>query len=268
MVRDLLARGAAALSSAGVDTPRLDAELLLAEAIGVSRAGLAMAAREEVAADARERFDELLARHVEREPVAYLLGRREFRRLTLSVDPRVLIPRPETELLVEVGLELPGGCRVVDVGTGSGAVALALKDERPDLAVAGVDVDPGAIEVARANGERLGLDVEWVCGDLLDGIGRCDAVLANLPYVGTSDPVDLEVGYEPARALFAGSDGLAAIGRLVEQVRARTDVSLLALEVGLDQADAVASLVAGAGFAAVERLRDLAGAERVIVARR
>jgi release factor glutamine methyltransferase len=270
IVREELARATAVLSAAGVPTPRLDAELLLAESLGVSRAGLVSAAREPVPEAAATCFAALLARRERREPVAYLLGRRAFRRLELHVDSRVLIPRPETEVLVEVGLSLSPGARVVDVGTGSGAVALALKDERPDLSVVGLDIDPEALKVARANGERLGLAVDWVCGDLLERFtGRADAVLANLPYVARGAAVDPEVaGFEPPAAVFAEGEGLAAIRRLVGQAAGREDVWLLALEIGFDQADAVAALMEEAGFGGVERRRDLAGIERVIVGRR
>ncbi len=177
-----VAHGRDLLAAAGCDTPRLDAELLLAEVLGVGRERLVLDRDELLDADVGARFDALLARREAREPVAYILGRREFRRLALAVDRRVLIPRPETELLVEVGLGLAPGTRVVDVGTGSGAVALALKDERPDLVVRGIDIDPDALEVARANAARLGLEVEFARADLLDG-ERYDAVLANLPYV-------------------------------------------------------------------------------------
>jgi release factor glutamine methyltransferase len=154
---------------------------------------------------------------------------------------------------------------VVDVGTGSGAVALALKDERPDLAVTAIDVSEDALAVARENGARLGLDVRFVCADLLDG-GAYDAVLANLPYVADGTAVAPEISrYEPASALFAGADGLDVIRRLVAAV---ASVPIVALEVGFDQADAVAALLGAAGFAAVDRMHDLAGVERVIVGRR
>jgi release factor glutamine methyltransferase len=269
IVREAVARGAARLSAAGCDTPRLDAELLLAAALGVGREQLVLAARDEVPADAAARFETLLDRRSRREPVAYLLGRRAFRRLWLEVDRRVLIPRPETELLVEVGLELPRRARVVDVGTGSGAVALALADERPDLAMVGADVDPRALAVARANAERLGLEVEFVRSDLLEETGECDAVLANLPYVSRGAAVDVEVArWEPAGAVFAGDGGLELIARLVAMARERARVTVLALEIGFDQASAVAAMVADAGFPRVERRRDLAGVERVIVGRR
>ena len=227
-----------------------------------------MRADEEAAPDDRTRYLALLTRRAKREPIAYILGRRDFRHLTFAVDPRVLIPRPETELLVEVGLELPAGARVADVGTGSGAVALALKDERPDLSLRGIDCSAQALAVARENGRRLGLEVAWVHADLLDG-APCDAVLANLPYVADGARLAPEITrYEPPGALFAGPDGLDQISRLVALVAARRDVSLLALEVGFDQAGEVAGLLAGAGYREVSRRLDLAGHERVLVARR
>jgi release factor glutamine methyltransferase len=268
MVRDELSRGAAALAAAGCDTPRLDAELLLAEALGVSRAQLVTGAREELGSDALARFEELLARRRRREPVAYILGRREFRRITLTVDRRVLIPRPESELLVEVGLTLPRGARVADVGTGSGAVALALKDERADLVLTGIDVSAEALELARQNAARLGLDVRWSQSDLLDG-GSYDAVVANVPYVPEGEVLAPEiVDYEPALAVFAEDDGLGVLRRLVMEAGRRNEVRLVALEVGAGQADSVSGLLAGAGFAEVTRRRDLAGIERVVVGRR
>ena len=266
-VSDAVAAGTATLAAAGVDTPRLDAELLLGSVLGVDRARLLIDGSDPVPEAARARYDELLARRASREPVAYILGRKDFRRVSLAVDPRVLIPRPETELLVEVGLSLGHGARVIDVGTGSGAVALALKDERPDLDVWGIDLSTGAVAVARGNASRLGLAAEFVVGDLLEGVDVAfDAVLANLPYVAEDSELAPEISrYEPASALFAGPDGLDVIRRLVGML---DGVSVVALEVGFDQADAVAALVAAAGFSSVERVRDLAGHERVVVGRR
>ncbi len=211
------------------------------------------------------RFWALVARRAAREPVAYIIGEKGFRHVMLRVDRRVLIPRPETELLVEAGLSLPTGARVVDVGTGSGAVALALKSERPDLSVLGVDVSEDAVAVARDNAAALGLDVTFLVGDLLSG-QACDAVLANPPYVADGVSLAPEIArYEPAGALFAGADGLDVIRRLVAMLEG---VPFVALEIGFDQADAVEALVGAAGFAEVERRRDLAGHERVIVGRR
>jgi len=165
-VGSLLADARRRLEAAGCDTPRLDAELLLAEMLGVDRARLVIDRDRSLEGSAVDRFGALVARREAREPVAYILRRRDFRRLTLHVDPRVLIPRPETELLVELGLTLAPAADVVDVGTGSGAVALALKDERPDLRVRGTDISEDALAVARENGSRLGLDVEFAAADL------------------------------------------------------------------------------------------------------
>jgi release factor glutamine methyltransferase len=266
-LRDELARGAARLAAAGCESPRLDAELLMGEALGLSRAELVMRARDALDPDGRRRFDALVARRAAREPIAYILGRREFRRLELAVDRRVLIPRPETELLVELGLELPPGSRVADVGTGSGAVALALTDERPDLRVTGIDTSAAALAVAQANGRRLALDVRWIRADLLDD-GRYDAVLANLPYVEADARLAPEiVQHEPAEAVFAGPDGLEIVRRLVGVVKDREEVATVGLEIGAGQADVVAGLLED-GFASVERRRDLAGHERLIVGRR
>ncbi len=261
----VLAAGAARLAAAGVDTSRLDAELLLGSVLDVDRGRLVIDRDVTVDRAARDRFEALLVRREAREPVAYILGRRAFRRLELSVDRRVLIPRPETELLVEVGLSLPAGARVVDVGTGSGAVALALKDERRDLVVRGVDVSGDAVDVARANASALGLDVEFACGDLLEDVSDVDAVLANLPYVADRAELPPEITrFEPAGALFAGADGLDLVRRLVGVV-AGPGVALLALEIGPEQADEVSGLLWDAGFAEVAVRHDLAGLARVVV---
>jgi release factor glutamine methyltransferase len=198
--------------------------------------------------------------------VAYITGVKGFRHLDLHVDPRVLIPRPETETLVEAALGLARGARVVDVGTGSGAVALALKDERPDLVVTATDVSEDALVVARANAQRLGLDMSFLRADLLDGVGEVDAVVSNPPYVEDGAELAPEIArHEPAGALFAGLDGLAVVRRLVAQAAER-EAAFLALEVGDGQALAVEELVRAAGFARTERRADLAGIDRVVTA--
>lgn len=292
-VREALASATIALSAAGCDTPRLGAELLLADALGVSRERLFTDRDLTVEGSATRVFqDHVRRRSVEREPVAYILGRRHFRRLELKVDRRALIPRPETELLVEVGLALPHGARVLDVGTGSGALALALAGERPDLHVSASDVSDEALALARENAARLHLDVTFLHGDLLaldaaastSGAGgpvhspserapapEFDAVLSNPPYVRETERERLApeiVRHEPPQALFAGEDGLDAIRRLVAQAGERRAVRLLALEVGAGQARAVAELMRNASFASVRFEQDLAGVERVVVGER
>jgi release factor glutamine methyltransferase len=267
-VREALDSAVVALSAAGVDTPRLDAEVLLAHALGVDRARLVIDRDAAVEGPAvREFQDAVRRRSVEREPVAYITGVKGFRRLDLHVDARVLIPRPETETLVEAALDLPPGARVVDVGTGSGAVALALKDERPDLTVVGTDRSADALAVARANAARLGLDVTFVEGDLLAGL-EADAVVSNPPYVEDGAALAPEIArHEPPVALYAGPEGLSVVRRLVAQVAA-SPARFVALEVGMGQAGEVAGILRAAGFGAVQTRRDLAGIERVVAARR
>ncbi|HEV2820204.1 MAG TPA: peptide chain release factor N(5)-glutamine methyltransferase, partial [Solirubrobacteraceae bacterium] len=267
-VRDALDSASIAIAASGSPTPRLDAELLLAHALDVDRTTLFLDPEREVGGQAVRAFQTLARRRsVEHAPVAYLLGHRGFRRLDLAVDPRVLIPRPETELLVEVGLELPRHARVVDVGTGSGAVALALKDERPDLDVVGTDASVDALAVARGNAARLRLDVAFAQGDLLAGF-TADAILANPPYVADGAPLPPDVArHEPGAALYAGADGLSVIRRLVPAAL-HSDATLVAVEVGAGQAPAVAALARESGFADVATRTDLAGIERVVVARR
>lgn len=271
-IREALDSALIALRASGSETPRLDAEVLLAHALGVDRARLVLDRDRPVEGPAVRAFQELVRRRaVGREPVAYLVGHRGFRHLDLAVDARVLIPRPETELLVELAVaELPQGARVVDVGTGSGAIALALKDERSDLEVHAADVSADALAVARANAARLRLAVTFHEADLLDGIGPVDAVVSNPPYVAESDrptlPPDV-IGHEPAGALFAGPDGLDVIRRLLAACGDRA-VPWVALEHGRGQREAIVALARAAGYPEVTGHDDLAGIDRVVVARR
>jgi len=276
-VREALDAAVDALAAAGVDDPRLDAELLLGEAMGRERSALVADAGAEVPASAGRAFGEMVRRRLRREPVAYILGRKGFRRLELAVDSRVLVPRPETELLVELALELRPQ-RVLDVGTGSGAIALAVADELPDAEVIATDTSPAALEVARANAQRLDLAerVRFVEGTVPDESNGFDLVLANLPYVAERDWPSLQpdvTRYEPREALLAGPDGLDAYRALIPECPllfsryATQRKGALAVEVGEGQAGAVAELMGGAGFGPVETRRDLAGIERVVIGR-
>ncbi len=268
MIGEAVSAAVDALRAAGIDEPRLDAELLLCEATGWDRARLAANPDGEIPPAAARRFGEAVRRRLRREPVAYILGRRGFRRIELAVDPRVLIPRPETELLVELALELRPG-RVLDVGTGSGAIALAVAEELPGCEVVATDTSAPALEVARANAGRLGLAgrVELVEGTL-PGSGEFDLVLANLPYVSEAEWGALEpevTEWEPREALLAGPDGLDAIRALLSE---ELNAGCVALEIGRGQADAVGEMVAAAGFSEVEVRRDLAGIDRLVAGRR
>jgi release factor glutamine methyltransferase len=274
-MREALDASVDALTAVGVDEPRLDAELLLGEAMGCGRAALAADGGAEVPAPAARAFGEMVRRRLRREPVAYILGRKGFRHLDLVVDRRVLIPRPETELLVELTLELQPA-RVLDVGTGSGAIALAIADELPECAVTASDTSPGALDVARANAERLGLAdrIEFVEGTLPEG--EFDLVLANLPYVAERDWPMLQpevTQWEPREALLAGQDGLDAYralipgcGRAFCRIGSESSTTL-AVEIGEGQAEAAVGLMRESGFVDIEIRRDLAGIERVVVAR-
>jgi release factor glutamine methyltransferase len=280
-VREALAPAVDALHAAGVEDPRLDAELLLAEATGWDRARLAAEPEAGLPAPAARRFGEMVRRRLRREPVAYILGRKGFRSLELEVDRRVLIPRPETELLVELALELRPR-RVLDIGTGSGAVALAIADELPACEVVASDTSVAALEVARANAERLGLAdrAELVEAMLpptaVEGGGSTgsnvlpfDLVVANLPYVAEAEWGELEpevTEWEPREALLGGPDGLDAIRAAIPA--AATVAPALALEVGAGQAEAVVALLFEAGFTAVETRPDLAGIPRVVWGRK
>ena len=240
--RDALDAATTSLEAAGCSTPRLDAELLIADALGVGREQLFLDPDMAIPPPAARALAEHVRRRNEREPVAYILGHKGFRNIELKVDSRALVPRPESELLVEAALGLPEGARVHDVGTGTGAIALALMDERPDLHVTASEVSPEAAELARENAELLGLPLDV---EVADGLppGEYDLVIANLPYVRDDRWSDLmpEINrYEPRVALTSGEDGLDAIRDLLAAVPSGTRV---ALEHADDQAEAVRELL-------------------------
>jgi release factor glutamine methyltransferase len=261
----------------GLRTPRLDAEVLLAHALATTRVGLYTHFDQPLGPAELAACRELIRRRLSGEPVAYLVGKQEFWSLPLVVDPRVLIPRPETEHLVEAALSALLGRRaprVADIGTGSGAVALAIAHERPDAEVVAVDRSPEALAVARANAAALELEVELVEGDLLAPLADrapFDLIVSNPPYVreGDYDGLPPEVKREPRAALLAGPDGLAVLRRLVDGAPGLLAAGgVLALEFGAGQASEVAALMDARGYLEVKARRDLAGIERVVEGRR
>lgn len=256
--RQAVAEAERRLAAAGVDTPRADAEWLVAHLLGTTRSGLA--ARRD---DPVEGLEPLLARREAREPLAYVLGEWGFRRLTLKTDARALVPRPETETLVERALALAAGIerpRILDIGVGSGAVALALKDERPDAAVTGVDVSAEALALARENAARLGLDVDLRLEDgAVAAVEGWDLVVSNPPYVESLDRLQAELRWEPEVALL----GHGEHERLARAARAR----FVVFEVGDGQAPEVAELLRRLGCAGVAITPDLAGRARVVEGR-
>ena len=267
-ITDLLNEGTAALTSLGPDARR-EAEWLMLAAAGLNRAALLANPERAVAAADVERFRDWLARRQRGEPLAYLTGTRGFWSLELEVSPAVLVPRPETEMLVERALQLgAAGCRVVDLGTGSGAIALALAHERPDWQITGVDLSTAALEVARRNGARLGLaQVRWLQGDWFAPLQqeRFDLIISNPPYIAADDPAlqDPALRHEPSGALTPGGDGLAALRQLAGTAPAHLLAGgWLLLEHGAAQGAAVRALLVAQGFGHVRSRSDLAGHER------
>jgi release factor glutamine methyltransferase len=270
--REAIREVAAELEQAGCPSPRVDAEWLVAHVVGGTRTDL-YAGDRSLADSEVERLQSLVERRREREPLAYVLGEWGFRRLTLALDPRVLIPRPETEGLVERCLELLRGLerpRLLDIGVGSGAIALSIADERPDASVVATETSAGALEVAEANKLRLGLDgrVELRRGDLLAGVeGPFDLVVSNPPYVAPEelDRLEPEIRREPV-------DALVAVGRHAEIGRVAWGVlragAALVLEVGDGQATEVAQSLRALGYEQVGTTRDLAGRPRVVEGRK
>jgi release factor glutamine methyltransferase len=255
----------------GIPDPRREARWLLAHAWGVDEVALRTHSDREVPPEVDARYREWLERRAAGEPAEHLTGLCGFWGRRFAVSPSVLVPRPETELLVQVALELPLSpqARVLDVGTGSGCIAVTLAAERPRWRVSAVDSSPAALAIARANAVRHGVDIEWHEGDLTAGFEPpWDLVVANLPYIPTGDLGDLpvEVRRDPRRALDGGPDGLDLVRRLVSDLpRLVRLCGAVALELGEGQADEVARLAVSHGLGVARRITDPGGCERVIV---
>lgn len=273
-IGDALAAAVDAFEAAGIDTARLDAEILLCETAGLDRAVLIADPGVELAPADSRAFSVAVRRRLKREPVAYILGRKGFRRIELEVDPRVLIPRPETEHLVELAIELAPRT-LLEIGVGSGAVSLAVAEELPGCRVTATDTSPGALEVAARNAARLGLSDRV---DLVEGTlppderagrppgGRFDLILANLPYVAEGEPLVPEItGWEPRSAVVSGPTGYEAFESvLTELAGSGVGSAAIGLEIGRGQEERVTDLVRGAGYAEIEVREDLAGIGRVV----
>jgi release factor glutamine methyltransferase len=261
----------------GIESPRLDAEVLLARALGTTRIQLIVDARRPLSQDELSRMREMVRRRRLREPVAYILGEREFYGRTFRVDGRVLVPRPDTETLIDVALSrtraVSMSLRALDLCTGSGCVAITLGRERPTASVFAGDVSPDALAVARDNALRLGAyNVAWRQGDLFASVAsplRFDLITANPPYIAVADLATLQPDvrdHEPRMALDGGDDGLALLRRLIAGAPPRLVApgGVLAVEVGAGQAAAVVDLFERAGFSGIEAQRDYGRIERVV----
>lgn len=266
-----LSQAIAAAQAVGLD--RLDAQLLLLHTLGRpghARAWLLAHDTDALPATVQAAFDACVQRRLAGEPVAYITGHKEFFGLDLQVDARVLVPRPDTETLVEWALSLlslPAGSsppQILDLGTGSGAIALAIKHTRPDVQVTAVDASAEALAVARANAQCLGLDVAFIQGSWFKGINQqFDLVVSNPPYIAAQDPHLNALTHEPLQALASGADGLDDIRRIIPQARTHLHPGgWLLLEHGWDQAQSVRALLIDAGFEDVQSRRDLSGIER------
>ncbi len=270
-ILSLITQSASLLERAGVDTPRLDAELLLADLLGVGRAHLYAHPEQELDTDVLKEFLRRLERRAKREPLAYILGRAEFYGLEFTVTPDVLVPRPETEVLVEAILA-KAPQTVADIGTGSGCIAVAVAVNLPQAQVWATDISEGALRIARENARRHSVAnrVHFLQGDLLQPLAglRLDVVASNPPYVAENERLSLqpEVRYwEPPQALFTGADPLQFHRRLAAEAHFHLcEGGWLMVEVGMGQAEAVASLLEEGGYRQVRILNDLAGIGRVV----
>jgi release factor glutamine methyltransferase len=269
--QDAIAVGQRALPQRrGIPEPRREARWLLARAWGVTETELLVHPEREIPAAVEARYREWLERRAAGEPAEHLTGSCRFLGRDFAVSPAVLVPRPETELLVEVALELPlpPTARVLDVGTGSGCIAVTLAAERPGWRIAAVDASPAALEIARTNASSHRVEIAFHEGDLATGFEPpWDLVVANLPYIPTAALEDLpiEVGFDPTDALDGGADGLDLVRRLVADLpRLLRSCGGAVLELGEGQADRVAEIAAAAGLGVARRVRDAGGCERVI----
>ncbi len=257
----------------GSTTPRLDLELLLAEVLQKPRSFLLAHSELELSCEQAKAFQILYKRRLGGEPMAYILGRKEFWSLVLTINDKVLIPRPETELLVELILQLDNpNAKVADLGTGSGAIALALAKERPSWQITATDISEDALQVARFNAKKYQMpNIVFYCGDWCQVLPdeKFDVIVSNPPYLAQEDP-HLKLGdvkFEPKTALVAG-DGLAAIKKIISQAKNKLRVNgVLALEHGYDQQSAIQKLLQQNGYQEITAYKDLAGIARVVVAR-
>ena len=273
-MREVLLWTADRFARADLPSARLDAEVLLARALGRPRIDLYTDPDRPLGESERAAFRGLIERRLAGQPVGYLVGRREFWSLDLAIDPRVLVPRPETETLVEEALDLLRGAarpRVVDVGTGSGAVALAIRKERPEALLCAIDVSRGALEVAASNARALGLPLALLHGDLLSAIAcgaTLDLVVSNPPYVRSAD-IGAALLHEPRLALDGGPDGLAPTSRLIDQAATRLRPGgALAIEVAAGAAAQVIETLRAGGWRDARCRKDLGRRDRVVSARR
>jgi release factor glutamine methyltransferase len=272
IVQEALALGEQSLPRRrGIPDPRREASWLLARAWGVEEITLRLHPEREVPAEVEDRYRGWLERRAAGEPAHHLTGECEFWGRVFEVSPAVLVPRPETELMIQVALELPLSptARVLDVGAGSGCIAITLAAERPKWRVSAVDISPQALDVARANAARHAVEIDFHEADLTTAMEPpLDLVVANLPYIPTADleGLPLEVHHDPTSALDGGRDGLDLVRRLVEDLpRVLRPCGGAILEIGEDQADDVATLAAVAGLGVARRIKDPGGCDRVVV---
>lgn len=271
-VQEALALGEGSLPRRrGIPDPRREASWLLARAWGIEEISLRIHPERELPADVENRYRGWLERRAAGEPAHHLTGECEFWGRTFDVSPAVLVPRPETELMIQVALELPLSptARVLDVGSGSGCIAITLASERPKWRVSAVDISPQALEVARANAARHAVEIDFHEADLTTSMEPpWDLIVANLPYIPTADleGLPLEVHHDPASALDGGPDGLDLVRRLIEDLpRLLRPCGGAILELYEGQAEAVAELAAATGLGVARRIKDPGGCERVVV---